>query len=583
MIDLTIGMAHFDDPRAALVLQALAMTHGRGGGIELLAIDNSPHTPFGQSLKSFCDSSGGIARYIPMPEATGTSQPRNRIFAEARGEAVLAMDCHVVIDPGAIARLIRWYQQHPGSLDLLSGPMLYNDRAHFETHFRDEWGEDGMWGKWGRDDRAADPNAAPFEIPGMGLGLFTCRKDAWLGFNEHFRGFGGEEMYIHEKFRRAGHKALCLPFLRWWHDFSRPGGVRYPLNMYDRARNYLLGHLELGLDVEIVRRQFVDTGRLTPQQWEHLLADPVQHTRPATATSCQTVANANLPPADSSLDQIFDWTKSRPRDLDLHLPKLRELAGQVAHVTEFTKRRESTVGLAAGRPQILISYQKERDPLNKLLHAAVQADADVARALSSTGGKNPKAIATFASHEGADSLAVEQIAETDLLFIDSVHHADRLWAELEKHGGQVRRYLVVRGTQAFGERAEGGNGPGLMPALRRWMRERPEWSVVYHSVEQYGLTVLSRDERDKPKLPGMLTMAANFSKALASHVADGATKVELPILEARLNACSACEHRRDDRCSICGCFLAEKAAWRSSECPIGRWAEREAPPVKEAA
>jgi hypothetical protein len=77
----------------------------------------------------------------------------------------------------------------------------------------------------------------PFEIPGQGLGLFTCLKDAWLGFNEHFTGFGGEEMYIHEKYRQAGHKAICLPWLKWGHRFGRPNGMPYNPTTYHKVRN----------------------------------------------------------------------------------------------------------------------------------------------------------------------------------------------------------------------------------------------------------------------------------------------------------------------------------------------------------
>ena len=49
---------------------------------------------------------------------------------------------------------------------------------------------------------------------------------AWPGFPAAFRGFGGEEAYIHEKFRRAGGRRLCLPWLRWMHRFGRP--VAFP-------------------------------------------------------------------------------------------------------------------------------------------------------------------------------------------------------------------------------------------------------------------------------------------------------------------------------------------------------------------
>jgi len=105
-----------------------------------------------------------------------------------------------------------------------------------------------MYGVWGSDPRAADAAAPPFEISSQGLGVFACRKSAWPGFNPRLRGFGGEEGYIHEKFRRAGGRALCLPFLRWIHRFARPRGVPYANTWEDRIRNYMIIADELGQD-----------------------------------------------------------------------------------------------------------------------------------------------------------------------------------------------------------------------------------------------------------------------------------------------------------------------------------------------
>ena len=100
------------------------------------------------------------------------------------------------------------------------------------------------------ESRAEDKDAEPFEIPMQGLGIFSCKKDAWPGFNSAFRGFGGEEGYIHEKFRQRGDKCLCLPFLRWVHRFGRPDGVKYPLTRENKVRNYIIGHIEMGLNLE---------------------------------------------------------------------------------------------------------------------------------------------------------------------------------------------------------------------------------------------------------------------------------------------------------------------------------------------
>jgi hypothetical protein len=194
-------------------------------------------------------------RYIRGTDVVGTAAPRDRVFREARGNAVLCCDSHVLFAPGVIAQLKQFYREHPDCQDLLQGPMLYDDGHLIATHFEPRWRAQ-MWGVWATDPRGQDPEGEPFEIPMQGLGVFSCRKVAWLGFHPQFRGFGGEEGYIHEKFRQAGRCCLCLPWLRWMHRFGRPSGVMYPLTVEDKLRNYVLGHAELGLDLVPVLEHF---------------------------------------------------------------------------------------------------------------------------------------------------------------------------------------------------------------------------------------------------------------------------------------------------------------------------------------
>ena len=96
---------------------------------------------------------------------------------------------------------------------------------------------------------------------------------------------------------------------------------------------------------------------------------------------------------------------------------------------------------------------------------------------------------------------------------------------------------MLHDTQIFGERGE-DSGPGLLVALRAFLREFPEWSVICHTQANHGLTVISRDPRDKPALRGHITMAANLTRAVAAHVADGLKKVETTDLQQRLEVCS---------------------------------------------
>jgi hypothetical protein len=265
---LTIGMAcHSDFDGVWFTVQSLRLSHPEVMPLcEILVIDNSPDTPHGQAVQNlvnWCDN----VRYIPAPEVVGTAVPRDRVFREARAPNVLVLDSHVLLAPGSLAKLIRYYEAHPETNDLLQGPMLYDDLRGMATHMKPEWRSE-MFGVWDRDERGADPDNDPFEIPMHGLGLFSCRKAAWPGFNPAFRGFGGEEGYIHEKFRRRGGRTLCLPFLRWAHRFGRPNGVAYPLTRYHKVRNYILGRIELGLPYDDVISHFYETAPDPPYQYQ---------------------------------------------------------------------------------------------------------------------------------------------------------------------------------------------------------------------------------------------------------------------------------------------------------------------------
>src|SRR5262245_57603724 len=193
-IRLTIGMATYKDfDGVYFTVQALRLYQDLED-VELLVIDN-----YGcKDTRDFVVD-WAKARYVLADELVGTSAPRDRVFVEARGRAVLCCDSHVLFAPGAITRLKAYYDAQPVCRDLLQGPLLYDDGTSISTHFEPRWREQ-MWGMWGLDPRGADPDGEPFEIPMQGLGAFSCNREAWPGFNPKFRGFGGEEGYIHEKF-----------------------------------------------------------------------------------------------------------------------------------------------------------------------------------------------------------------------------------------------------------------------------------------------------------------------------------------------------------------------------------------------
>lgn len=243
---------------------------------EIIVVDNNPTSQHGKLTAKFARKAG--VKYIAMPDPVGTAPPRNRVFEEeASSDVVLCLDSHVLLHPGAIEGLLAYYAEHPDSMDLLTGPMIGDCLKQINTHMNADWIAQS-WGSWGHDVRGDDPSYPPFEINAHGLGVFACRKDAWLGFNANFRGFGGEENYIHQKYRQAGRKNLCLPALRWTHRFyapeiGRPGGIPYPITLWNKVRNYVIGHRELGLSVQPIYDVFVRRGLMPEEQWDKLLAE----------------------------------------------------------------------------------------------------------------------------------------------------------------------------------------------------------------------------------------------------------------------------------------------------------------------
>lgn len=249
---LTIGMASYKNFQEVwFTIQSLRLYQDLTD-TELIIVDN-----YGDDgLRDFCASWLPNVRYERFTERNGTAAPRDHLFHVARGEWVFCIDSHVMLPPGTLARLREWCSANPDCRDLLQGPMYYDDLSITADAFNDEWAGQ-MWGTWRTNH--TDPDAEPYEIPMMGLGLFGCRRDAWLGFNEDFRGFGGEEGYIHTKYRQAGRKTLCLPFLRWAHYFHTRNGVcttPYSPQLVDKVHNYVTGFTELGLDLEPIRKCF---------------------------------------------------------------------------------------------------------------------------------------------------------------------------------------------------------------------------------------------------------------------------------------------------------------------------------------
>lgn len=259
---LTIGMACFDDFHGVVfTITALKWYHKAvADHCEFLVVDNNPHSEHGKATRRWC-AGNGQTRYVPFDQPKGTAQARDEVFRQATSEFVLCMDCHVFFPPGTLDRLIEYLKRNRHTTDLLQGPLITERGKITGAYQRPAWGA-GAFGKWTKDERACDVDAEPFEIWQQGMGVFCCRKDAWVHFHPDMRGFGGCETYIAEKFRARGSRVLCLPFFRWWHRFTNPDGRKDRVSDQDKARNYLIGFAELGYPLDGVLIHF----KLTPEQ-----------------------------------------------------------------------------------------------------------------------------------------------------------------------------------------------------------------------------------------------------------------------------------------------------------------------------
>jgi len=236
---LTVGMATYDDYDGVFfTIQSLRMYHEicNSDAVEYIVLDTNPSGEHGKEVKKLVETGmNGRGKYIAKNNGNISSFNKYEIVDYAMGKYVLILDCHVLLQKDAI--------ENKNCKDLIQGPLLYDDLINVSTHFKEVWRGD-MYGVWDTNKEAYDKKE-PFEIPMNGMGLCSFERKNWPGISRHFKGFGGEEGYIAEKFRFNGGKNICLPTLKWNHRFGRPNGVKYRLVLEDRIWNYFVGWLEI--------------------------------------------------------------------------------------------------------------------------------------------------------------------------------------------------------------------------------------------------------------------------------------------------------------------------------------------------
>lgn len=518
---LTIGMACYDDFHGVFfTCQALKMYHkAEELGIEIIIIDNNPNSSHGKAVKNYAKTNSYI-RYIPFEDAQGTTQSREAVFKHATRPYVLCMDCHVLLAPDAITRLLEYYQANPDTKDILTGPLLYDNGRDISTHFDLYWrGE--MWGVWSHAYESSDgeifclrdkggqiaihrvsdgyplrtldipykerfgwlaqnnhkvlgldDDDEPFEIQAQGLGVFSCKKENWVGFNPNFRKFGGEEGYIHEKFRNAGGRAMCLPFLKWNHRFNRPDGVPYPLDKLSKMRNYIIGFKELDLDLGSVYQHFVTEGGVSIADWNKLVERP--DTRIVEGKIQDERPNPNF-----TIDQYVEWTYSQdkvyPRS---YMDFLRPYIDRCDSATEYTYSPHTSamfVGADLRRLDTILTHHNDITPFARYI------------------ALKKKPLLQW----GISMSDKPKIAWCEFLLINGRANKESIEYMLDQ-SDMVGRYIAIHNIVGYASKGDDG-GEGMAASVDQFLRDNPEWFIVDLCTDSRGIVLLSKDPVDQPK------------------------------------------------------------------------------------
>lgn len=257
--------------------------------VEIVVCDNeAQESENGKAIRQLMDSFKGQwqCKYVAFRDYQGTAVGKQKAIEAASGHAILCIDSHVFLPPGSIARLIAWYDANPGTNDLYQGPCwrtdLYNEKGEAlftGTHLEPRW-SGGMFGVWGNDPKALGDT--PYEIEANGMGLFSCRKEAWPGFDPDSRGFGVEEFTTHAKFKNRGDKTTLLPWLLWWHLFDHVEEAAPPTRNIDRVATYARSSLKTGVPaMDGLRKHFVDDQQtVTAPEFDKIVAGLIMQMQP---------------------------------------------------------------------------------------------------------------------------------------------------------------------------------------------------------------------------------------------------------------------------------------------------------------
>jgi hypothetical protein len=172
-----------------------------------------------------------------------------------------------------------------------------------------------------------------------------------------------------------------------------------------------------------------------------------------------------------------------PFEINEHLATFQRLAADCESVVEFgVGWGTSTWAFLSAQPKWVKSYDIIKyEELGLLFETVKRMGLDWKLILQST----------------ADPAL--SIPECDLLFIDSLHNADHVAAEL-RHANKVMKYIILHDVEKWGVVGESANElgkedyniKGINFAIDDFMAAHPEWREKERYTNNHGLLVLER-------------------------------------------------------------------------------------------
>lgn len=204
--------------------------------------------------------------------------------------------------------------------------------------------------------------------------------------------------------------------------------------------------------------------------------------------------------ADLKLTSIYEQKCKTPSDIYEHLPTLRKYASCCDHATEMGVRTiVSTFAILQGLSDVSVNNHSQHltadhTPANPKLVSIDILDPD------GMGGEYTLAqTAEVAKEANVDfqfilKSSLEIVIEpTDMLFIDTFHIYSQLKAELERHHGNVKKYIALHDTTSFENTGEDGDKTvGLWRAVEEFLVDHPEWTITQRDRNNNGFTILQK-------------------------------------------------------------------------------------------